>query len=76
MRKFEIRPQMGVRFGGTFVAPGNSGANYGDTRSETWSTDAYLSDSEAPTEQEEANESAGRLQEIAEDPDPARPPLR
>nr|XP_039270572.1 GTPase-activating protein and VPS9 domain-containing protein 1-like isoform X1 [Styela clava] len=81
MRKFEIRSQLGVRFGGAVVAALesdeaertanlNSNSNYLDTRSETWSTDAYASDSETPTEQAESvSQSDRRLQEIAENPD-------
>lgn len=81
MRKFEIRSQLGVRFGGAVVAElgaeedrmeggsnGQGNSNYLDTRSDTWSTDAYGSDSEPPPEQEEQAGQSARLQEIAENP--------
>ena len=69
MRKFEIRQELGVRFADPGVmgeprASGQQGSVGPDTRSETWSIDAYASDSEPQTEQESQSE---RLQEFAED---------
>ena len=76
MRKFEIRQELGVRFadpgvmGGPRTSGQAGGAIPGDTRSETWSIDAYVSDSEAPTESESQ---AQRLQELVEEnPQPVR----
>ena len=67
MRKFEIRQELGVRFadpgvmGGPRTSGQSSSAALADTRSETWSIDAYASDSEPQTEQESTE------QEFAED---------
>ena len=76
MRKFEIRQELGVRFAdpGVTGEPRTSGQQGNaapvDTRSETWSIDAYASDSEPQTEQESQSV---RLQEFAEDnPQPPR----
>lgn len=76
MRKFEIRQELGVRFAdpGVMGEPRTSaqaGAGFpGESRSETWSMDAYASDSEPQTEQESQSQ---RLQELVEEnPQPVR----
>lgn len=78
MRKFEIRPQLGVRFGGAVVAglqeedradSGHGATNYFDNRSDTWSTDVCADDSEAVNDRPDPTEpQLDRLQEIAENP--------